>query len=306
MTIPELTEKFLEYSRLIKKAEGTISYRKYHLKKFYDFLLTCSVMDINDIRRQHVIEFQKETSQCLNQYGKQDSPDMLNRYLASVKMFFKFLKREGIIIHDPTDEVEYMKVPKRLPLEALSYKEIKKILNTPDTSSLMGYRDRTMLEVFYSSGIRRGELRTLKLKDTDFEGGYLRVIGKGDKERVVPLGKEPCRYVENYIKGIRPYLLNGKESEYLFFGRGGRLMTDQLLQLMIRRCLKKAKIKKPVTFHTFRRSCATGMIRNNANVMHVKALLGHDSMDAINRYVDLTIVDLKKEHKKCHPREKNQ
>jgi integrase/recombinase XerD len=286
------------------RAEGTVNKHDMYLKDFFAFLETLSVRDALDVRQSHITEYRKYRKQYRNQFLKQDAPDTQNRYLACIKKFFAWLKREGEIVYDPASEIEFMKVPKRLPKQALTVREVKKIFSVIDTGTLLGYRNRTMLELFYSSGIRRKELRFLKVKNVDFEEGFLRVIGKGDHERVVPLGKAACRYLETYLKGVRPHLLGSYESDLVFFGRYGKAFTNPPLDKMLQGYVQKAKLTKPVTFHSFRRSCATGMIRNNANVMHVRQMLGHTSMEAIQSYIDLTIVDLKKAHQKTHPREK--
>jgi integrase/recombinase XerD len=250
------------------------------------------------------MEYQKYRKNQINHKGKHDEIEVQNRYLEAVKLLYVYLKKEGYVIHNPAQDIDYARIPVKLPKSALTHKEMSNFFKQVNTSTLLGYRDRTIFEVFYSSGIRRNELRNLELKDTDYEGGYLRVIGKGDKERVVPLGKVACKYVENYIRGIRPILLKDKESKYLFISAHAKQFTSSGLDVLVEKYAKRSSIKKKITTHTFRRSCATGMIRNNANVMHVKGLLGHSSMKSINRYIDLTIPDLKKAHQKTHPREK--
>ena len=135
-------------------------------------------------------------------------------------------------------------------------------------------------------------------------GDFSIVSGKGDKDRVVPLGRVACKYVENYIKGIKPMFLNAKQERRLFLSKKGLPIAKNTLGDMILKYAKRSGIEKHITTHTFRRSCATEMIKNKANLMHVKELLGHSSMETVQTYCNLSIVDLKEAHKKCHPREK--
>lgn len=298
-----LIEKFVERLKILNRSESTIARQTIALNDFIVYLEKTGVYDICSVRQANIIEYQKYRKEYRNHYGREDGPEAQNRYLEAVKQFFIFLKKEGITVYNPAEEMEYIKEPKRLPKPALTFKEIKKILNSIDIQTLAGYRDRTILEILYSSGIRRFELQGIKLNEVDYNEGFIRVHGKGDKDRVVPMGKTACQHVENYINGIRPYLLAKNQSEYLFTGRFGKMISKSALDEIAKRYISKAGIKTNVTTHTFRRSCATGMIRNNANVMMVKELLGHASMSTINRYVNLTAVDLKKEHQKTHPRE---
>ena len=223
-----------------------------------------------------------------------------------MRLFLRFLYKEGYLPSDLSDKLPYIKEPKSLPKITLTNKEIKKILKACDTSTLMGYRDRVILEVLYSSGIRRNELINLKVEDIDTEGGYLRVNeGKGNKDRVTPLGKIAAKYVYNYVTGVRKLLLlTRQDSQWLFLTKSGKRMDKTAVRDIIIKTSKKAKIEKTVTTHTYRRSCATEMIKNNANIMHVKDILGHEDVSTTQVYARLTINDLKKAHEKYHPRER--
>ncbi|MBU1121608.1 MAG: tyrosine-type recombinase/integrase, partial [Candidatus Omnitrophica bacterium] len=184
-------------------------------------------------------------------------------------------------------------------------KEIKKLLKAPDIHIPIGYRDRTILEVFYSSGIRRQELVNLKPQDVDYEKGFLRVNrGKGGKDRVVPLGRIACKYLENYIKLVRIDLRRIKNCEYLFISTLGNQMEVSTLRRMINRYVKKSRIEKRVTPHVFRHSMATHLIQDKANIRCVQEILGHKSLDTTQIYTQITITDLKEAHKSHHPREK--
>jgi len=162
-----------------------------------------------------------------------------------------------------------------------------------------------MLEVFYSTAIRRAELRSLNIDDADYQSGFLRVnSGKGDKDRVVPIGKIACRYLENYIKGVRPELVKGNKTKALFISKKSGRISKNLAGEMIDKYVKCSGIRKRVTCHTFRHSCATHMVRNKAGLRHMQEMLGHSSLNTTQKYIQLTIVDLKEAHRKYHPRER--
>ena len=178
----------------------------------------------------------------------------------------------------------------------------------PDTQTLTGYRDRVILEILYSCGIRKSELENIKLTDVDCRGGYLTVHGKNRKDRVVPLGKIACEMIQNYIMAIRPDLPKGKykshDTEYLFINqRANKLHHDQI-RLIVAKYKNKAGIKKNITPHSLRHTCATHMLKNGAHLRHLQEMLGHSSITTTQKYTRITIDDLKKTHAQCHPREK--
>lgn len=199
------------------------------------------------------------------------------------------------------------KLGDRLPKNILTKEEIKKILQAPNTSIHTGIRDRALVETLYSTGIRLSECINLNVYDIDYEGGHLRVnSGKGAKDRIVPLGKIASQYVQNYITGVRRLQLeSGEDPGWLFLSKSGNKLCEDAVRDLIITATRRAGIEKHVTTHTFRRSCATEMIKNNANIMHVKEILGHEDISSTQRYAKLTIMDLKEAHRKYHPREKD-
>jgi integrase/recombinase XerD len=185
--------------------------------------------------------------------------------------------------------------------------EARQIIETPDTGSLLGYRDRTILEVFYATGIRKAELMALTPADVNLDEGLLRINqGKGGKDRVVPLTQLACSFLKNYSAMVRPELLKGGKSAHLFISqRGGPLSRNALGDLVLRYA-RQAGVKKHATCHVWRHSCATHLLKNKANLRHVQELLGHRQLSTTERYLHLTITDLKEAHQKHHPREQNQ
>jgi len=166
--------------------------------------------------------------------------------------------------------------------------------------------DRAIIEVFYSTGIRRNELINLEISDVDYHEGFVRInSGKGNKDRVVPIGKIACRYIENYVKGVRPMLVKDPRDNHLFLTINGTKISENRVWQLVKTYSRKTKIKKNITTHTFRHTCATLMLKNKANIRHIQELLGHSSLDSTQVYTSVTITDLKEVHSKCHPREKD-
>ena len=236
-----------------------------------------------------------------------------NRILTQAKGFFRFLKVEGYRRDDPAEKVENAREPRSLPRNVLTPQEAKRIIDSVDTSTVLGYRDRTILEVFYATGIRRNELRNLRLEDVNLEEGLLRINeGKGGHDRVVPLSRMAARFLENYIKGVRRELLGTRNKTSptirgtgrLFLSLRGRPLDRNILGYIVKKRARLAGVDRKISCHVWRHTCATHLLKNNANLRHVQALLGHKSLATTERYLHLTITDLKAAHRRCHPRER--
>jgi integrase/recombinase XerD len=270
------------------------------------YLAAQEITDITGVAKDTIQSYQTHLYEEINAKGRPNAAASQNNMLKAVKSFFAFLHEQGFIVSDPAKDVSYARLPRRLPRSVLTSTEMKKLLHTPDTRTLLGYRDRAILEVLYSSGIRKEEINNLLVQDADYMSGLLRInAGKGDKDRVVPIGKIACRYVENYLAAVRPVLLKDPRVSYLFLSlKGGRLSKNMVWQI-VKRYAASAKIKKTVSPHTFRHTCATLMLRNRANIRHIQEMLGHASLTSTQVYTSLSITDLKEVHAKCHPREKD-
>jgi integrase/recombinase XerD len=298
-------EKYMERLQVLNFAKRTIEGRRYALFKFFRFLGEMGVPDIAAVTGSLVRDYQTHLHEESNRQGEANTAGTQNNNLKVAKLFFRFLKEEDYLARDPSRDIPYAKVPKRLPRSILTKQEVRKLLRAPDTHSLMGYRDRAMLEVFYSTGLRNSELGALKVEDMDTVEGFVRVnLGKGGKDRVVPLGKIACRYVENYIKAVRPHMVRDPACSWLFLSLRGTPMSRTVIAQTVRRCAKKARLGKPVTAHSLRHTCATQMMRNKANLRHIQELLGHACLTTTQVYTSVTIADLKEAHQKYHPRER--
>jgi len=223
--------------------------------------------------------------------------------IAVVKALFRFLCRRGYVLSDPSGPVEYPRPEKRLPRGVLSRDEARKLVEAPDARAPIGLRDRAILEVFYGTGIRAGEMAKLETADVDIEERILRVLlGKGKKDRNVPLTRAAAEAVESYLVDGRPKIRGAAHSRRLFLAlRGGRMYAS-LLNDVVQDAAKKAGLEKHVTCHTLRHSCATHLLRGGADIRYIQALLGHACLSSTERYTHVEISDLSKVVKRAHPR----
>jgi len=303
MTIKEAVNEYLESLKVQNFSKLTIKVLICRLNRFLAFLDKNGIARIDLLTREIIQAYQIDEFHRINNNGRTNTTRTQNSLLGAVKGLTDFLLEREYLLIDPARKIKFAKEAKTLPKNVLSQTEMKKLLKIPDTSSAIGYRDRTILEVFYTSAIRKSELEDLTIEDVDYSQGIMRVKGKGQKERVVPIGRIACRYLENYIKSVRPMLANKKSTNHLFLSLRGNKFTDNLLLKMVKKYGKKAKLKKNVHPHLFRHSCATNMLKNNAPIRAIQELLGHTSLTSTQVYTKVTINDLKKVHSQCHPRE---
>ncbi len=222
------------------------------------------------------------------------------RRLTTLRMFFRHAVKEKWIQVDPTLKIELPKMGRSLP-KFLTSTEIESLLAQPDLKKPLGKRDRAMLELLYASGLRVSELVGLKLTDVHHEMGFVRVLGKGSKERLVPMGRSALSYLKDYLECARTKLTQRRFSEALFLSNRGRGMTRQQFFLLIKGYAKRAGIKKNISPHLFRHSFATHLLNNGADLRSVQAMLGHADLSTTQVYTHVTPDRLKAIHK-FHPR----
>lgn len=226
-----------------------------------------------------------------------------NRHLAELRTFFRFLKKTCKLLSNPAVELERVREPKRLPKAVLSVPEMARLLGAIDTETASGLRDRAALELLYGVGLRRFELLGIDLAHLRLAEELLYVMGKGGKERILPLGRAATRAIERYLQMGRPLLLRENSQALLISGyHGGRLSGTELI-LALRKCVKQVGIKKYVSFHLFRHTCATHLLRGGADLRAIQTLLGHSKLDTTAIYTRVEISDLHNTLRRCHPRE---
>ncbi len=223
------------------------------------------------------------------------------RHLVTLRGFYKFLVQEKILQRDPAELIDLPKSGLNLP-HALTIEEVKLLLNTPDHNKPTGIRDTAMLELLYAAGLRVSELINLKLQDVNLEAGFVRVFGKGSKERIVPIGFFAKEKIENYFGDSRSRLLKSIVSPYLFVARAGKPMTRQGFWKLLKRYAQQAGFIKKITPHSLRHSFASHLLEGGADLRAVQVMLGHVDISTTQIYTHVAREHLKKAHAKFHPR----
>lgn len=223
------------------------------------------------------------------------------RRLSSLRRFYAWLLREGQIQADPTARIEAPRLGRSLP-KSLTEAEVEALLDAPDTESALGLRDRAMLEILYATGLRVSELIGLQIGQINLRQGVVRVTGKGNKERLVPLGEEALNWLQDYLRNGRPGLLQGRQTDALFPTRRGGAMTRQAFWYLIRRYTVIAGINKPLSPHVLRHAFATHLLNHGADLRVVQMLLGHSNISTTQIYTHVARERLKQLHARHHPR----
>ncbi|MBC2742269.1 MAG: tyrosine recombinase XerD [Desulfosarcina sp.] len=223
------------------------------------------------------------------------------RHLVSLRGFFKFLTNEKIIEKNPAKQIDLPKTGLQLP-DVLTVADVEALIHTPDRNKPEGLRDAAMLELLYGAGLRVSELILLEMTGINLEAGFVRVFGKGSKERVVPVGRMALTAVQDYLDRSRPLLLKNRSSVYLFVTRRGSAMTRQSFWNLIGRYGRLAKLKKKVTPHSLRHSFATHLLEGGADLRAIQMMLGHADISTTQIYTHVAHRQLVEAHKKYHPR----
>ncbi len=241
---------------------------------------------------------------CSTLTGLPLKPTSVCKQLDSDRSFLKWLEKRGVIPAGLHDAIPQIKLPALLPTSVLPHADVVRLLGRVDSSSPTGIQLRAMLELLYSSGIRPDELLGLDTGNVDLPNRVARVFGKGQKERVVPFGNTARRFLESYLRGVRPLLVCEPATAAVWLDRNGRRMPYYTFRRKLVGLVRDLNLPDHITSYTFRRSCATELVRGGANLWHVKDLLGHEKLDTLKHYTKLTAVDLKKTHARYHPRER--
>jgi integrase/recombinase XerD len=228
-------------------------------------------------------------------------PRSTARQLSSFRRFYRYLLREGMLLEDPTAQIAMPKIGRALP-QSLTEEEVEALLAAPVVTESLGHRDRAMLEVLYATGVRVSELINLRMSQVNLNQGVLRIIGKGDRERLIPLGDEAQDWIRDFISGPRMEILVERQTDFLFPTRRGDRMTRQAFWHIIKRYAKKAGVKKKLSPHTVRHAFATHLLNNGADLRVVQLLLGHSDVSTTQIYTHVARERMKEIHNRHHPR----
>jgi integrase/recombinase XerD len=302
----DLLFAFKEHLKVKNYSPMSIAAYTQQLVGFFDYLKKKDIIDIKGVTREILKGYQLQITEYRDQGGKGYTIATLAVKIRAVRRFFAYLEETNQILINPADHLKEPPQQKRLPRVVLTEEETRKILDQPNLSTMIGIRDRTILEVFYSTGIRLEEMVNLTIYDCDLQGGLLRVNkGKFAKDRVVPLGKHAVRFLKEYITRVRPdHTKSNKALRTLFVNQMGEPLSKQMIEIMVRDYAKEAGIQKKVTPHVFRHTFATELVRNGADISAVQKMLGHSSLKVTQIYTRVAGIEVKKTHGKHHPREK--
>ncbi len=297
ISLDVLADRFINYL-LVEKGLSAKTLESYSrdLVRFFVFLKLNNIDDISQtdtaVILSHMIHLRKEGLEARSRA----------RHLVTLRGFYRFLMQEKILQHDPVRMVDLPKSALKLP-DVLSVDEIQELLNACDKDvSPAGKRNASMLELLYAAGLRVSELISLKLNDVNLEMGFVRVFGKGSKERIVPMGSHAINKIDGFIKTGRPALLKGIASRYLFVARAGKPMTRQGFWKLLKQYCLKAGIAKNITPHTLRHSFASHLLEGGADLRSVQLMLGHVDISTTQIYTHVARDHLIRVHQKYHPR----
>ncbi len=276
-------------------SSNTISAYSSDLTKFSIFLNHLGIINFKDLEAAHIAAFIEN----LRKVGV--GARSRARYISSVKMLFKFLVKDGICVFNPAEEFSMPRFKKNLP-QILNHTEVISLLKAPDINKNTGIRDKALLETLYAAGLRVSELIGLKVRDVNVQAGFLQCVGKGDKERLVPLGEVAIGCIQRYLDIARPHLLKLPPSPYLFITKRGGPMCRQAFWKLIKKYAKLAGIEKEIKPHMLRHSFATHLLEGGADLRAVQMMLGHSDISTTQIYTHVTRERLLKIHRASHPR----
>lgn len=295
-SLDDLIDQYLNYL-LVEKglSKHTLDSYSRDLARYHRFLCKHDVMAVSESDTAHILKHLI----ALRKSGLRARSRA--RHLVALRGFYRFLVQEEVICRDPSRLVELPKISLKLP-DVFSVDEILRLLDTPDPRTHRGARDSAMLEILYAAGLRVSELVNLKLRDVNWEAGYVRVLGKGSKERVVPIGLFAQKKIQHYLDHNRKALLKNKISPYLFVARAAKPMTRQGFWKLLRNYAQKARLQKKITPHSLRHSFATHLLEGGADLRAVQTMLGHVDISTTQIYTHIARDHLKAMHTKYHPR----
>lgn len=304
--LEELKDKYLEHLLINNFSECTIKNANYAIIGLSRFLKSKRISRIADVTTEILQEYQvslKERIQEKN--GKPLAKATIIGKLQPIKEYFRWLAKNSIILYDPTTDMEIPIQKKELPKTILTIEEVEKVLSIPKEDNIIGFRDKTIMELLYATGIRNMELRQLTVRNVNLDNKTIFIKeGKGSKDRVIPLIPIAQKYLKTYMETIRPKLQKDKREQTLFLNLNGKPFDRQGLCELIQKYAQASNVNKPVTAHIFRHSIATHLLENGMSIRYIQEFLGHASLGTTQRYARVTIKDLRRMYAKHHPKQK--
>jgi integrase/recombinase XerD len=306
MLLTDAVRQYLNAMMATGRSPHTVRGAKSAFKALVAFLGSVGVENIEQVTHDALLRYREALSWHLTDKGTPLTARSQSELLGHLRAFCRWMVAQDWLVSDPSKRIPNPRKPQQLPKAILDEAKVEHILAQPDLRTARGYRDRVILEVLYSSGIRREEAAHLRLEDVDTEHGFLIVReGKNRKDRAVPIGTSVCVLLQTYIVGVRKDWLGADRDRHLFLNRFGRGMGPNAVWHVVHKYARIANIDRAVSTHTFRHSCATHMLRAGAPIRHLQEMLGHASIETTQIYTRVTITDLKVVHRRFHPREQH-
>lgn len=293
---------FLEAQRVRNFSETTIGAREYQLDVFMTWAEARDVKRPNQVTRPILERYLRHLHYRRREDGKPLSITAQLGAIGAVRAYFRWLSKQNLLLWNPAADLDMPRPERRLPKAVLTIDEAEKVLGQADVRTPMGLRDRAMLEVLYSTGLRRTELANLELTDIDYDRGTLLIrLGKGKKDRMIPIGERAVAWVERYISDVRPTHVMKSAEKALFLTATGEAFLPESLTLLVSRYIAAADIGKSGSCHLFRHTAATLMLEGGADIRFIQQLLGHASIRTTEVYTQVSIRKLKQVHSDTHP-----
>ena len=320
VTSESLVTALQEWHRVQGCSERTVHADWQRLNPFWRFLerrdvLRAGKLDLTTITTALIADYQTHLFDYPHhRTGKKITPCSQANYLQGILTLFQFLHKTHRLAHDPSRVIKLPKATVALPAAILTPHEVRRLLMMPNTRTVLGFRDRCMLEVLWTTGVRINELLTIDVDDVQFEQGLLLIRqGKGSKQRLIPIGTSALTWLRRYLDTVRPLLTRealpkrrwrpATVSLRLFLSQTGQELEQSSIAHCLRAYQRKARIRKRITAHVFRHTLATEMLRAGADLRHIQEMLGHEDLATTQRYLRVVKADLKKVHHATHPRE---
>ena len=297
-----MTRRYLRWLKEHNYSQYTINCRQSHFRRFLEWTLDRDLTQAGEITRRIMENYQSHLFHMRKKNGKALNPKTQNQHLATISHFFNWLVKQELVLYNPVASLDFAKVGKQLPRTILTASEVETILNGIDLTTIFGLRDRAIIETFYSTGIRRGELAELEIYDLNMEQETLFIRqGKGKIDRMVPIGERALQWINRYLQQSRPLLACASESKVLFLTQRGQGFSREGLAQTVRSYVLAARLGKDGSCHIFRHTMATLMLENGADIRFIQKILGHSRLETTSVYTHVSLAKLKEVHKETHP-----
>ena len=300
-TLASLIDEWFAWLEERNYSTKTVEARKWALRTFLRWAEERDLRRPDQVTKPILESYQRWLYRYRKADGKPLGVTTQRGRLGAIQGFFTWLCKNNRLAANPAADLELPRKPNKVLPKSLSIDEVNAVLNVPDVTDPLGVRDRTMLELFYSTGIRRSELVRIDHEDLDRDRGVLAVRGKGGKDRVVPVGRRAVDWIGKYLEHVRPLLLVSVDEHALFLTGYGERFSAGYVGNWVRRTIDKADIGRTGSCHVLRHSCATHMLENGADIRFIQQLLGHARLDTTQIYTDVSIVQLREVHARTHP-----